>query len=266
MHRLARDLGRDLRGHAVAATSPQGRLTAAAELVNGEVVTGTEAYGKNVRVRFGDVGLRIHLGLIGSMKQVPADTPTRDTIRLRIGRAPGSLDGAETSTVWDLVAPQRCDVVTDADWNATIAKFGPDPLRRGAKRASEFAANIARRSIPLGVALLDQRVVAGVGNVYRSELAFLVGVDPRRPANSLSEHQVGQLWEVMVAQMRDGVKRGRIVTVSARDGGKAPGRLAPDESLYAYKRASEPCRRCGTPVASEDVDGRNVWWCPSCQS
>lgn len=266
MHRLALDLRRDLRGHEVTASSPQGRLTAAAELVNGEVVTGTEAYGKNVRVRFGEVGLRIHLGLIGAMKQVPADTPTRDTIRLRIGRVASSFDGAEALTVWDLVAPQRCDVVTDADWKATIAKFGPDPLRRGTKRASEFAENMSRRGVPLGVALLDQSVVAGVGNVYRSELAFLVGADPRRAANSLSEAQVAELWKTMEAQLRDGVKRGRIVTVSATDGGKAPGRLAPDESLYVYKRAGEPCRRCGTPISSEDIDGRNVWWCPTCQS
>ncbi|HCB34276.1 MAG TPA: hypothetical protein DEP69_03700, partial [Acidimicrobiaceae bacterium] len=153
------------------------------------------------------------------------------------------------------------------------SRLGPDPLRRGAgssgASAAAFRAALARRSTPLAAVLLDQTVVAGIGNVFRSELAFLIGVDPRRPADSLDDDQAAALWRAAVEQLRAGVRRNRIVSLTDADArrvaGTTPGRLAGVDALYVYKRHDQPCRRCAAGIGTAELAGRRIWWCPSCQ-
>jgi formamidopyrimidine-DNA glycosylase len=118
----------------------------------------------------------------------------------------------------------------------------------------------------VGAVLLDQTVVAGIGNVYRAELLLLTGIHPDRPAADIDEADAGALWDLTVDQLRRGKKWNRIVTVDADDVDRRVTRRIPrEDALYAYHRSDEPCRRCGTLIENREVAGRSIWFCPTCQ-
>ncbi len=285
-HRIARDIRKDLGGQVLSASSPQGRVADLAAAVDGLPLAKTEAYGKHLALHCGATNsgaatiIHVHLGLIGKFTRVPADTPPRDTIRLRLQAAASQPTGAKPAsvapadTIWDLTAPNTCELINLGEWDQITAQLGPDPLRRGSgpngKACAAFVEKLMAKKAPLAAVLLDQSVTAGIGNVFRSELSFLLGVDPRSPANSLTEKQTKALWVLIVEQLQRGVRLNRIVTLTdkdAKDGaGTTPGRLPRSESLYVYKRDTEPCRRCGTPIQTSDLAGRRIWWCPTCQA
>jgi endonuclease-8 len=258
LHRLARDLRRDLRGSPVRASSPQGRFEDGAAQLDGRVLTGTEAYGKHLFLAW-DSGLLlyVHLGLIGKFRRKPAPIPLpQGEIRLRL---------ATDDVAWDLSGPMTCAVDTRAIRTRLLAKAGPDPLRRDAE-PDRFVAGLARRSAPVAVALLDQSLVSGIGNVYRAEICFLAGIHPLLPAKELSEEDAKSLWVLSVDLLAIGLRLNRIVTRDPQElGMRSYGRVPTDERLYVYKRGGEPCRRCQTAIVWADVGGRRVWWCPRCQ-
>jgi endonuclease VIII len=258
IHRLARDLRRDLAGRAVHAWSPQGRFTDGAAQLDGQTLRGTDAYGKHLFLRWeSDELLYVHLGLIGKFRRRPAPVPEPvGEVRLRL---------ATDEVAWDLSGPMTCTVDTLALRARLIAGAGPDPLRRDAD-PDRFVHALSRRSAPLAVALLDQAAISGVGNVYRAEICFLCGIHPLTPAKAVTPEEAKGLWSMTVDLLEIGLRLNRIVTRNpAEIGMRAPGRVPNTERLYVYKRAGEPCRRCHTPIAWADVGGRRVWWCPSCQ-
>jgi endonuclease-8 len=258
IHRLARDQRRDLAGHPVAAWSPQGRFGVGAADLDGRILLGTEARGKHLFHHYeGDRILYVHLGLIGKFHRGRVDEPAR------LGEVRLSLEGGAAR--WDLTGPMRCDLVTPPEHDQIVSDLGPDPLRRGA-RAADFVARLRRKRAPVAAALLDQTVIAGIGNVYRAELLFLRGIHPIRPAAGLDEDEARALWDEAAAQLRQGLRLNRIVTISAVDRcGDPAGRVPPGERLYVYQRAGLPCRRCGTPIEQALIGARKVWWCPVCQ-
>lgn len=252
IHRLAKDLAKDLRHHEIAASSPQGRFADSAARFDGAVLTRTEAWGKHL-FSWWDNGelLHVHLGLIGKWRRRPSPPPeVVGAVRLR-------LEGPDHT--WDLSGPTTCRLITPGDRDKVVDELGPDPLRRNAD-PDRFAANLARRKVPIGQALLDQKVVAGIGNVYRAELLFICGIHPLVPANRLDLHEVRGLWDEMVAQLKAGVRRNRIVTVDPAFMGKPLSRLRRDESVWVYKR--EHCRRCGSELEVIPLGGRRIWACP----
>jgi endonuclease-8 len=255
IHRLARDQRRDLAGRPVAASSPQGRFAVGAADLDGRVLLGTEARGKHLFHHYeGERLLYVHLGLIGKFHRSRVDEPARaGEVRLR-------LEGEQVR--WDLAGPMRCDLVSATEYEQIVSDLGPDPLRRGT-RAADFAARLHRKRAPVAAALLDQTVIAGIGNVYRAELLFLRGIHPARPAVSLDEHEAYALWDETVAQLRQGLRLNRIVTITAEDRGGLPaGRVPAGERLYVYQRTGLPCRRCGAPIERALIGARKVWWCP----
>jgi len=257
-HRLAQDLARDLVGQPLEATSPQGRFSDGAAILNGASLVRTQAFGKHLFLEpDGGQFLHIHLGLIGKFRRLPGPaTEPKGAIRLRL---------VAPEAVWDLSGPNVCELVTPEQQTEIVKDLGPDPLRRGAK-ADEFVARLLRKRVGIGAALLDQNVVAGIGNVYRAELLLLLGIDPRRPANTLTEAEALELWELMRAELKIGKKLNRIVTVDpAEVGAKSRAKLDDDERLYAYKREGLPCRRCGTEIEIFELASRSTWWCPTCQ-
>jgi endonuclease-8 len=258
IHRLARDLRRDLVGVTVHASSPQGRFEEGAARLDGRVATRTEAYGKHLFVDW-DSGemLYVHLGLIGKFRRRPAPVPAPvGAVRLRL----------ETEhAAWDLSGPMACAVDSPAMRTRLLATAGPDPLRRDAD-PERFVQGLARRSLPVSAALLDQNLIAGIGNVYRAELCFLHGIHPLLPARAVTAEQAKSLWTSSVELLHVGVRLNRIVTRDPAElGVSAPGRVPARERLYVYKRGGEPCRRCATPIVWADTNGRRVWWCPRCQ-
>lgn len=255
IHRLARDLNSTFKGLEVQASSPQGVFADGAARLDGLVCDRFDAYGKHLVGRFGADVLHIHLGLIGKLRREEGEPV--GAVRLRLSR---------DDTHWDLRGPMVCTVGDPELADSVAQSVGPDPLRRSAK-PDEFVAGLQRRKIAIGAALLDQKLLAGIGNVYRSELLFLSGIDPLRPANSLSEKQALELWDLTVAQLRVGLRLNRIVTVDpALVGYRSPGRVPDEDRLYVYKREGEPCRQCGTEIELLEVAKRKMWRCPKCQS
>lgn len=258
IHRLARDLGRDLDEAPVRASSPQGRFADSAVLIDGASVARSDAWGKHLFVSWssGDI-LHVHLGLIGKFRPHPADAPAGNTIRLRL---------ESNSTAWHLTGPQTCALITPEDRERVTAKLGPDPLRRGSKRRDEFMRRLLATRRPIGAALLDQTIVAGIGNVYRAELLLLAGIHPERPAADLDVESAGHIWDLTVRQLKRGLAWNRIVTVSEPDvGRRVTRRIADEDALFVYHRTDEPCRRCDTPIQDRTVAGRSIWFCPRCQ-
>lgn len=256
IHRLARDLNRTLRPGTVSASSPQGRFSEGAALLDGKTLDRADAWGKHLFLEFTDApALHIHLGLIGKLRTKPATDPEQGEIRLR-------LIGAEQ--LWDLTGPMICTLIDPDDVRTITMKLGPDPLRRDG-RSDEFLARIRTRSVPLAAALLDQSVMAGIGNVYRSEFCYLSGIDPRTPAKSLDEQQIRQLWNLATAQLKLGVRLNRIVTREPGEVGTTAGRIEADDRLYVYKREGLPCHRCGTEIRLLEIAKRKAWYCPTCQ-
>lgn len=142
-----------------------------------------------------------------------------------------------------------------------LARLGPDlsaPELDIADAAARLAAEGAR---PLGDVLLDQRVVAGIGNVYRSELPFLARIHPRTPVAAIApaalERLVTSAADLLTRNARPDAAGGRNTT----------GRHAPGESLWVYQRTTQPCRVCGAAIVSAvpHDDARREYWCPSCQ-
>lgn len=259
LHRLARLHHRRYAGRAVEVTSPQGRFDAST--VDGRVLKKVEAHGKHLFHVFGrDAVVHVHLGLYGTFTE--SEHPVLDPV----GQVRMRLVG---ETHWtDLRGPNRCEVLTDVEVKALRARLGPDPLRRDADPERAFA-KIAKSRQPIGVLLMDQAVLAGVGNVYRAEVLFRHGVHPLTPGREIDRALWDVLWSDLVVLMRAGVKVGRIDTVRPEHlpevTGRAPRRDRHGGEVYVYRRAGLPCLLCGTPVAVAELVGRNLFWCPGCQ-
>ena len=260
IHRLANDLAHDLRGRPVVASSPQGRFVASAERIHGAALVRAEAFGKQLFLDWatGDV-LSVHLGLIGKFRRTPAERAPSAQARLRLVPEGGAV-------AWDLTGPMACELVDPATRRRIAATIGPDPLRRNGS-VDEFVRRSSTKRAPIGAVLLDQQVIAGIGNVYRAEVCFLCGIDPRRSAATLTDNQLRALWRESGTQLRNGVRLNRIVTRAPAELGRSQlARVPAGERLYAYKRGGDPCHRCGEHIQSVEIGGRSTWFCPSCQS
>jgi endonuclease-8 len=261
LHRLARLHHRRYAGTAVAVSSPQGRFETAASAVDGRVLVMAEAYGKHLfHVYAPDTVVHIHLGLYGTFTEHPL--PTVDPV----GQVRMRVVGA---THWtDLRGPNVCELLDDDEMTRLLARLGPDPLRDDAEPELAFL-RISRSRVPLAALLLDQKVVAGVGNVYRAEVLFRHGIHPLLPGRSLAEALWWEIWRDLVNLMTEGVRSGRIDTVRAEHLPEAMGRAPRQDrhggEVYVYRRADAPCLVCGTTVAHQVLAGRNLYWCPTCQ-
>jgi DNA-formamidopyrimidine glycosylase len=263
LHRLAREVESAFGGRRVAVTSPQGRFAESAALVDGSVLLGAEAAGKHLFCEFeGERVVHIHLGLIGQL-----DVHTGITrpplpvgqVRLRL---------ATRGAYADLRGAIVCDLVTTTKRDDVIARLGPDPLRDDADPMRAWA-RISRSQRPIGDLLMDQAVVAGVGNLYRAEVLFRHRMHPLRPGRTLRVGQWRAIWEDLVVLMEEGVKTGTIDTVRPEHTPEAMGRPERDDDhggeVYVYRRTGQPCHVCGTRVRTEVLAGRNLFWCPHCQ-
>lgn len=257
IHRYARHHRRLLRGQPVAASSPQGRFAAGAALLDGRVLRDVDPYGKHLFYRWdGGLTVHVHLGLYGGFRQFDgtAPPPTSGTrLELRTG-----------DTTLRLAGPTACDLIDPVEEAVIRARLGPDPLRRDADVEAVWSA-LQRRTLPIGAALLDQRIVAGVGNVFRAEVLFLLGINPEMPARELSREQFDQLWKLLVSMLRAGVRAGKIITVDPAELGLRRQTRRVEDWRYVYRRTDLPCRRCGTPIVAWTLTARTMYACPHCQ-
>jgi endonuclease VIII len=261
LHRLADLHRRRFAGAPVAVSSPQGRFAASAALVDGRVLERTEAHGKHLFHHYGpDLVVHVHLGLYGvfSDEPLPVEEP-RGQVRMRmVGPAHYA----------DLRGATACELLTDAEAGAIHARLGEDPLRPDADPDRVWT-RVSRSRAPLATLLMDQSVIAGVGNVYRAEVLFRHGLDPQLPGRALSRPCWDAVWADLVGLMREGVRSGRIDTVAPEHDpvrtGRAPRQDRHGGEVYTYRRAGLPCLVCGTPIAHVEHAARNLFWCPTCQ-
>jgi endonuclease-8 len=255
IHRIARDHSRDFAGQRLSVTSPQGRFAVEARKLDGRELQAVEAHGKHLCYRWrGRRLLHIHLGLYGKFRRhrVPPPPP-RGQVRLRVVAA---------ERAFDLNGPTRCELLSAAEWSAIQARLGPDPLRADSDPEQAWK-RIGRSRAAIGKLLLDQSVIAGVGNVYRSEVMHLLALHPERPGNSLTREEFDALWSRLQSLLKIGVRYNRIIIAEPGDVGKPRGRMNRQERLLIYKRTT--CSRCDASVDSWLLGARKVFACPHCQ-
>lgn len=273
LRRLADELDAAFGGRRVRVASPQGRFAADAATLDGALLVGADSAGKHLFVELeGERFVHVHLGLIGTftvhpdVEEVP---PPQGQVRLRLaaGRAVGADDGRASSYA-DLRGAITCALVGPGRVAEVTGALGPDPLRADADPDRAWA-RVRRSDRSIGDLLMDQAVVAGVGNVYRAEVLFRQRVHPLRPGRTLQVSRFRAIWEDLVGLMAEGVRTGRIDTVRPEHTPEAMGRPERRDDhggeVYVYRRAGQPCHVCGATVRTEGLAGRNSFWCPRCQ-
>lgn len=257
IHRLARQHQKRFGGQHIEVSSPQGRFVDGAEWVSGHKLLRADAWGKHLLHRYDNGAIvHVHLGLYGKFSEQAV--PMKDPVGQVRMRMVGDEYGA------DLRGPTRCEIFDDTQVDALVARLGPDPLRKESDPEKAFH-RIHKSTVAVGALLMEQDVVAGIGNVYRAELLFRHRISPFRPGKQLHPNEWDEMWTDLVELMKVGVRRGRIITVDKEyDHGSAPRGPGRPRS-YVYKRAGQECRVCGTTVLTADMKGRNLFWCPTCQ-
>ena len=222
----------------------------------GASVDAVEARGKHLLIGFSDGRwLRTHMRMKGSWHRYRPGEPWRLPAR----RAVCVLEtDASVAVCFD--APV-VELLTDAELvrHGTLRALGPD-LLGAAPDLDEAVRRLRERDeVPLGEALLDQRAVAGIGNVIKSESLFMERLDPWAPVRAFSDDELHAVLARAAGLLAANTGGGRRVTT---------GRRSPGEALWVYRRTGRPCRRCGTPHPRPPPGsaGRTTYWCPNCQA
>ena len=249
----ARIEGRRIRAariHDERLTRPEEPTWIAARL-EGERVTAVERRGKYLLVRLeSGAVLLIHLRMTGGFRYEPA-THERAELELDDGTRIAYRDLRRFGT-WLLFDPD------EAEKHLAI-RLGPEPL--GSRFTNEFlAGRLAGRRAPVKAAVLDQRTVAGLGNIYADEALWHARIHPLRPAGELAADEVAALRRGIRTALRRGIRR---QGADLGNGAYAGGRM--QHEFRVYGRAGEPCDRCGTPIEKTRAGGRGTWYCPGCQ-
>jgi formamidopyrimidine-DNA glycosylase len=225
-----------------------------AEELEGDVVVAVERRGKYLLLRFeSGLALLVHLRMTGSFGFTPVSHE----------RAVVELDDGSRLAYRDVRRFGTWLVLEDAELEPYLAtKNGPEPL--GPRFTSSWlGTQLAQRRAPLKAVVLDQRVVAGLGNIYADEALWRARLSPLRPAHSLSAAEVTRLARAIRAALRTGIERQGSTLSDYRAPDGAAGSM--QEEFRVYGRDGEPCPRCRTTITKTRVGGRGTWYCPRCQ-
>jgi endonuclease VIII len=264
--RAARTLHRFMAGHRVTRfESAYPALTRIAEdhPVVGRTIEAVSARGKHLLIAFsGDLVLRTHLRMNGSWHIYPAGArwkrPARD-MRVLVCTADACAVGFNIP-VAELLSTRELARHTQ------LRALGPDLLAEPFDGAEVVGRMRSRAADPIADVLLNQRVVAGIGNVFKSEILFLAGVHPFTPVSAVADGTLEQIVAIARDQLRANVME-RSQTLSAATGRRTTRSLDPAARLWVYSRGGKPCRRCGTAISSAKSGpaARVTYWCPGCQ-
>lgn len=260
IHRLSRDHNQEFAGQKLILSSPQGRFEQEANLLTGKRLNRVEAHGKHLFYFFGGKTKRsqktvhIHLGLYGKFRRHNNPPPEpRGAVRVRV-------IGKEKA--FDLNGPNRCELLEDDDLVKLQSRLGQDPLRQDAEPELAWE-RIHKSRAAIGSLLLNQKIIAGIGNVYRADLLFLLKLHPEKPGNQLTRQQFDGLWDLTVQLMNIGVKYNRIITADRLRIDKPPSRLNARERLVCYKKTR--CVDCGKRIRKWELGARTMYACEHCQ-
>jgi len=271
IHKIAERLAPRLVGRTLERVTTQGLVRALA----GRAVLSVAAHGKHLVIELDDgTYLRTHLGMNGRFRAYARAEGDAALARLSPGRASLALATADGVYVWVgartvEISPRRAPM-----HGAAVASLGPDVLaedfdpRAAAARAAQHPARA------IGDALLDQRIAAGIGNVYKSEILFLRGVDPRVKVGALDAARLEAIYatarELMIANLDTVTRTTRDPLHSQLHGQLHGQRTAPakDARYFVYGRTNQPCHQCGAPIEIYQLGHpvRWTWSCPRCQT
>ncbi|MCU1320622.1 MAG: glycosylase/AP lyase, DNA-binding protein [Acidobacteriaceae bacterium] len=287
IHRWAERHTAAFAGKPVRVDGPQGRFLDS-DVLDGRKLVKVMAVGKHLGYDFGkDRILHIHLGLQGDFKEGSGPlAPVKGALRLRMWNdaaikkpaAPGESkkhswysddDGTghiePEQVAWvELRGPMDCTVFTQEKWETLLKRLGPDPLNGdGPER---FLAKVVKSKKAIGALLMDQSVAAGIGNIYRAELLFRARVSPFRAGKDVPEETLRAIWKDALPLMKAGMVDRRIVTTLPKDRPtKTKGKVPKEEAHYVYRRHGKECFVCGTKIMKQEMEARNLYWCPNCQ-
>lgn len=167
----------------------------------------------------------------------------------------------------DLRGPMMCDVMTPTEVDQAVHKLGPDPANaNNAAEMARFVDRAHKKKTPIGLVLMDQSIVAGIGNVYRAEMLFRAELDPHAHTNTLDRTVLESLWDDWAHLLDIGITVGQMMTIDGLEGEAYQRALVErDERHWVYKLEGTPCKRCGTNVVLEEMGSRKLYWCPGCQ-
>ncbi|MEY8210500.1 Fpg/Nei family DNA glycosylase [Corynebacterium sp. MNWGS58] len=271
IHRLADEFTRIFGTQRLHITSPQGRFATEAALVDGSRLERAEAFGKHLFLHFDAASdehiIYIHLGLIGHLRFEDREK-VWGQIRLRIETLADD-SGSSHHLAANLRGPQWCRLITDEEYAIAVGKIGEDPIRDDADPKQVWT-KVQRSKRSIGSLLMDQKLFAGVGNIYRAEVLFRHQQSPFTPGNAIDRSVFFAMWEDLVVLMRQGVVDGEINTVRDEHTPEVMHRPARDDEhggeVYVYRRAGDDCYVCGSDIAMKAYEGRNLFWCPTCQA
>jgi endonuclease-8 len=259
VHRIANSFNELFAGKKLTIDSPQGRFAASAKLISGRKLTKAWAIGKQMFLDFENgQTLRIHLGIYGKWRFVKLE-------KCELPEVQGQVRARfyTTKDMADLRGPTVCELIEPLELEVLQKRLGPDPLNPDdGTEYKRFLANIQKSKTAIGLLLMNQDVISGIGNVYRAEILYRARINPHTPGNQLTQKQIRELWKDSVQLLALGVIHGVMLT---RDGylDEDPGKL---ERHHVYKRNGEPCRKCRTHIVLEVMAGRKLYFCPKCQS
>lgn len=261
---IVRDLARTLPGRVVGAVEvlrpdliegePPGEFAGA---LTGRRVEAVLRRAKNIVVRLDDGLLVVNLGMTGRLLVAAPGEPPPSHPGVQF-----ALDDGRTLWYHDVRRFGRLQRFSSAAWLARDAALGVEPLGEAFTPEALHRALLGSRS-PVKVRLMDQRRVVGVGNIYASEALYRAGIDPHRPANSLSPAEARRLHDAVRAVLGEAIDFRGTTLLDYRDASGEQGGFA--ARLRVYDRAGEPCRTCGAPIVRTVQGGRSTFHCPACQ-
>lgn len=264
IHNIADRLAPRLVGRALERVTTQGLVRAS---LTGRTVTAVAAHGKHLVIDLDDgTYLRAHLGMYGRFRAYARAEGDAVLARTSPGRATLAVTTADGVYLWIgartiEISPRRAPMHGRA-----VASLGPDLLADDfePRTAAARAAAPEHRGRSISVVLLDQRIAAGIGNVYKSEILFLRGVDPRTPAGALDEARLDEIYATARELMLQNLGPSPRITRDLSGAATAP---ADDERFFVYGRSGRPCRRCSTAIEAYQLGDppRWTWSCPRCQ-
>jgi endonuclease-8 len=266
--RTARSLHKALAGHRVAKFDTAYAHVARVDdekPIAGRLIERCEAAGKHVLIVFeGDLILRTHMRMNGSWhlyRHGERWWRGPQAMRVRIDTADWVAVAFDVPVAEFVTAKQLASV-------DPVAALGPDLLKADFDRDEAIRRVRAAGALPIAQALLDQRLVAGIGNVYKSEVLFLAAVHPDTPASAVPQDAMERIMEVGRSLLAANVVEGTPAAIQTyRSLRRTDRRSDPADSLWVYSRAGQPCRKCGTTINSKKMglDARTTYWCPTCQ-
>ena len=251
IHRAAIDHHKVLAGDKLTVQSPQGRFAEGAQHLSGKICIAVEAFGKHLIYRFeaGD-SLHIHLGLFGKIRKhkLPLKEP-RGAVRVRLI--------SDTHAI-DINGPSICEVLNIEALMKLTARVGPDVLRSDANPDLAFK-RISKSKSSIGSLVMNQSVMAGIGNIYRTEILWRQAVHPETLGKNIDRQTFDRIWNDAKALLTLGVKHNAIIT--KRGTGRFKSKYRENFNIFA----KESCPDCKGEIRRLEINGRRAFVCEICQ-